>query len=85
MPKVTFDTPDGEDIEVDSAEVVHISAGDEPETTMIELEDGDEIIVAATQLEVAAQLDLNPLEYIDPEDDDESIERMVDEDDDPDA
>lgn len=81
MGKATFETPDGDDIEVDSDDVVHLGQGKEEETTLIELEDGSEITVVATELEVAAELGLNPLEYIDPEDDDESIEELVDEED----
>lgn len=84
MGKATFETPDGEDVEIDSDEVVHLGQGKEEETTLIELEDGTEVTVVATELEVAAELGLNPLEYIDPEDDDESIEGLVDEDDDED-
>ena len=78
MAQATFETPDGEDVEVDSDEVIHLKAGPEPGTTLIELEDGDEIVVVATEIEVAAELELNPLEVIDPEDDDESIEALVD-------
>lgn len=81
MGKATFETPDGEDVEIDSDDVVHLGQGKEEETTLIELEDGSEVTVVATELEVAAELGLNPLEYIDPEDDDESIEELVDEDD----
>lgn len=84
MGKATFETPDGEDVEIDSDEVVHLGQGKEEETTLIELEDGTEVTVVATELEVAAELGLNPLEYIDPEDDDESIEGLVDEDEDED-
>jgi len=79
MGKATFETPDGDEIEIDSDDVVHLSHGKEEETTLIELEDGSEVTVVATELEVAAELRLNPLEYTDPEDDDESIEDLVDE------
>jgi hypothetical protein len=79
MTVATFETPDGEDVEIDSDDVVHIKPGPEPATTLIELEDGEEIVVVASELEVAAELELNPLEVIDPEDDDESIEALVDE------
>jgi hypothetical protein len=77
MVRVNFDTPDGDDIDIDSEEVVRLTLGEEEGTTVIELEDG-EVIVAATQLEVAAELGLNPLDYINAEDDDESIEGLVD-------
>ena len=80
MGKATFETLDGEEIELNSEEVIHLAQGAEEETTLIELEDGSEVTVVATELEVAAELGLNPLEYIDP-DDDESIEELVDEED----
>jgi len=79
MPRANFDTPDGEDIDIDSDEVVHLSLGREEGTTLIEMDDGSEIMVVATQVEVAAELGLNPLDYVDPEDDDESLEDLVDE------
>lgn len=79
MDRASFDTPDGEDIEIDTEEVVRIYAGEEGGTTVIELEDGNEVTVAATQLEVVAELGLNPLEFIDPEYDDESMEDPIDE------
>ena len=78
--RANFDTPDGEDVDIDSEDVVHLSAGEEEGTTIIELEDGEEIVVAATQLEVAAELGLNPLDYVDPDEDDESLEDLIDED-----
>jgi hypothetical protein len=77
MVRVNFDTPDGDDIDIDSEEVVRLTLGEEEGTTVIELEDS-EVVVAATQLEVAAELGLNPLDYINAEDDDESIEGLVD-------
>lgn len=77
MPVATFDTPDGEEVEIDSDDVVRIKLGPDPDTTLIELEDGDEIVVVASELEVAAELELNPLEVIDAEEDDESIEALV--------
>ena len=78
MPRANFETPDGDDIDIDSDEVVNLSSGQEEGTTLIELEDGSEVLVVATQLEVAAELGLNPLDYVDPEDDDESLEDLVD-------
>ncbi|KQM21026.1 hypothetical protein [Novosphingobium sp. Leaf2] len=86
MPKtVTFETPDGEEVEIDPADVVDISTGTEPDSTTIELEDGDEIVVASTKIEVVAELGLNPLDYIDPEDEDDAMKHLDDEDYDPDA
>ncbi|EIZ79849.1 hypothetical protein WSK_1525 [Novosphingobium sp. Rr 2-17] len=80
MPIATFETTDGEEIEIDSDDVVRLAAGRKSETTLIELEDGDEITVIATELEVAAELGLNPLEYIDGEADDEELEMGEDRD-----
>jgi hypothetical protein len=56
MPRASFETTDEEDIEIDSEDVVQLGLGDEEGTTLIELEDGTEVIVVATQLEVAAEL-----------------------------
>jgi hypothetical protein len=85
MARANFDTPDGEDIDIDSDDVVQLAAGEEDGTTVIELEDGSEVIVVATQIEVAAELGLNPLDYVDPEDDDESLEGLIDDEDDEEA
>lgn len=82
MPKATFETPDGEEIDIDADSVIHLTAGEEPETTVIELEDGEEVTVVATELEVAADLGLNPFDFIDPQDDDGSIEDLVEDQDD---
>jgi hypothetical protein len=78
MAKANFDTPDGEDIDIDSDDVIQLFPGEEEGTTLIELEDGSEVLVVATQLEVVAELGLDPLEYVEPEDDDESLEELVD-------
>ncbi|WP_121120137.1 hypothetical protein [Croceibacterium ferulae] len=78
MPRANFDTPDGEDMDINSEEVVHLSLGKYEGTTLIEMEDGGEIVVIATQLEVAAELGLNPLDFVYPEDDDEPLEDFVD-------
>jgi len=40
MPRSNFDTPDGEDIDINSEEVVHLSLGHDEGTTLIEMEDG---------------------------------------------
>ena len=77
MPKATFETLDGEEIEIDSDDFVHMRAGEVTETTVIELDSGEEVTVVATELEVAAELGLNPLDYVEPEDDDDSIEELV--------
>lgn len=77
MPTASFETPDADDVDIDSDEVVQLTLGEEEGTTVIELEDGSEVIVVATQLEVAAELGLNPLEHVSPEDDDESLEDLV--------
>ena len=82
MPRATFEMPEGDDVEIDAEDVAHLSTGEEPGTTVIELEDGEEVTVLGTQLEVAAELGLDPLEYVEPEDDDESIEDLVEEEED---
>jgi len=71
MTVSTFETPDGDEIEIDGDDVVSVKVGKESETTIIELEDGDEIVVAAGKLEVIAELDLDSLVHDDPEEDDE--------------
>lgn len=63
MTRFTFDTPDGEEIEIDGDDVVSVSAGDDWESTVVEFEDGDEVVVAAGKLEVIAHLGLDPLEH----------------------
>lgn len=82
MTKATFETPDGEDIEVDSEEVVELRTGDDEDTTVIVLDDGDEITVVAIKLAVVAELGLDPLDYVEPDDDEEDAEE-VDDDGDP--
>jgi hypothetical protein len=80
MPSVTFETLEGDEIEVDSAEVVSIAEGGDDDTTLIELDDGQEITVIGSPVEVVADLGLDPLEFLDlddekaPEDDDEDYE-----------
>lgn len=84
MATASFETPDADDVEIDADDVVQLSPGEEAGTTLIELEDGSEVLVVGTELEVAAELELNPLEYVSPEDDDESLEDLVEHaDDDP--
>ncbi|MDB5723552.1 MAG: hypothetical protein JWQ16_306 [Novosphingobium sp.] len=74
MTKAIFETPDGDDIEIDSDDFVDMRPGIDAETTIIETDDGEEHVVVATRLEVIAELGLNPLEYVDPDDDDETLE-----------
>lgn len=74
MTVSTFETPDGDEIEIDGDDVVSVKVGKESETTIIELEDGDEIVVAAGKLEVIAELDLDSLVHDDPEEDDEDAD-----------
>lgn len=57
--------------------MTQLSVGQEEGTTLIELEDGSKDEVVATQLEVEAELDLNSLDYVDPKDDDISLEDLV--------
>jgi hypothetical protein len=80
MARASFETPDGDDVEIDSDEVVDVSKGKEEGTTVIELEDGSEVVVVATQLEVAADLELDPLDYVEPDDDDEPLDDIADDD-----
>jgi hypothetical protein len=77
MPKASFYTPDGYEIDIGSEDVVDMIAGDDSDTTVLELEDGSEIVVVATTIEVAAELRLNPLDYLD-EEDDEFVDRLDD-------
>jgi hypothetical protein len=71
MPIAIFESPDGDDIEVDSDEVVAIRPGEEEGTVTIELDDGSELTVVATELEAVADLGLDPLEFVTSEDHDE--------------
>lgn len=74
MTKATFETLDGDDIEIDSVDFVDMRPGTDPETTIIELDDGEERTVVATRLEVVAELGLNPLDYVDHDEDSETRE-----------
>jgi hypothetical protein len=78
MAKAMFETPEGDDVEVDSDEVSSVRRGDEEETVVIELDDGTELIVVASAREVAADLGLDPSDLRDPEDD-EPIDEDSDE------
>jgi hypothetical protein len=82
MTVSTFETPDGDEIEIDGDDVVSVKVGKESDTTIVELEDGDEIIVAAGKLEVIAELDLDPLLHDDPEEDDLEADDTLDDRDD---
>ena len=42
MTRARFETPDGEDIDIDSDDVVWLAGAEEEGTTIIELDDGDE-------------------------------------------
>lgn len=78
MPIAKFETPEGDEVEVDPADVVNISEGAEDETTTIELDSGEEITVVATRLEAAAELGLDPLDFVDADDDDALAEAYDD-------
>ncbi|WP_334181303.1 hypothetical protein [Novosphingobium sp.] len=73
MPSATFETLEGDEIDVDPAEVVSIAEGGDDDTTLIELDDGQEITVVASPVEVVAELGLDPLEFLNL-DDDEAVE-----------
>jgi hypothetical protein len=64
---------EGDEIDVDPAEVVSIAEGGDDDTTLIELDDGQEITVVASPVEVVAELGLDPLEFLNL-DDDEAVE-----------
>jgi len=64
MPKYTFETPEGDEIAVDSVDVVDLSDGRDDQVTILEMEDGDEIAVLATRQEVVTYLDLDPLQFL---------------------
>jgi len=81
MTVSTFETPDGDEIEIDGDYVVSVKVGKESDTTIVELDDGDEIIVAASKLEVITELDLDPLLHDDPDEDDLEADDARDDDD----
>ncbi|WP_395396340.1 hypothetical protein WBP07_20795 (plasmid) [Novosphingobium sp. BL-8A] len=64
MPKYTFETPDGEEVEINSINVVDLVEGRDDQVTVLELQDGNEIAVLATREEVVSYLDLDPLQYL---------------------
>jgi hypothetical protein len=82
MTVSTFETPEGDEIEIDGDDVVSVKAGKQSETTVVELEDGDQIVVAGGKLEVIAELDLDPMVYDDPEEDDQDLDDTLDDSDD---
>jgi hypothetical protein len=76
MAEASFDTPDGDDVTIDPESVSQLRAGEEEGTAVIELDDGSEVVVVATLLEVAAELGLDPLDYIS-SDDDVSLTELI--------
>jgi hypothetical protein len=76
MAEASFDTPDGDDVTIDPENVSQLRAGEEEGTAVIELDDGSEVVVVATLLEVAAELGLDPLDYIS-SDDDVSLTELI--------
>ncbi|TCM14405.1 hypothetical protein EDF56_11350 [Novosphingobium sp. PhB165] len=64
MAKFMFETPDGDEVMVNSMQVVALVEGRDDQVTIIELEDGEEVSVLATRQEVVAHLDLDPLEFL---------------------
>lgn len=71
MPIATLETPDEDDVEVDSNDVIGLRPGREPDTTVIERDEGDDVVVLGTPLEVAAELGLDPSEYVESDEDDD--------------
>lgn len=75
MPIATFETPEGDDVEIDADELTAIRPGAEADTVTVELDDGSEVIVVATELEVAAELGLDPVEIAAEDDDEDGDDR----------
>lgn len=69
-------TGTGPDIDINSEEVIHLSLGQDEDTALIETKDGSKIVVIATHLEVAAELGLNPIDFVDPEGNNETLDRV---------
>lgn len=63
MPRTSFDLPDGDEVEIETAEVVDLFEGENESETIVELDDGSEVTVVATKIEVIAELGLNPLDF----------------------
>lgn len=82
MPKSIFETPEGEDIEIDSEDVVGIRPGEDENTTVIELDEDEEIVVVATKLETIAALELDPLEHVELDDESDDADEADQGDDD---
>ena len=76
--KQTFTTIDGSEVEIDSSQVTHMKAGDQAETTIVELKGGESHTVQSTEVEIADMLDINPFTKVEPEDDDASMEDFID-------
>ncbi|TCM20578.1 hypothetical protein EDF56_102239 [Novosphingobium sp. PhB165] len=81
MPKFTFETPDGDEVQVNSVDVVDLTEGRDDQITVIEMEDGDEITVVATRQEVVTHLDLDPLKFLSGEYDADELSEDFDPDD----
>lgn len=78
MKKIEFKTVDGETISIDPATVTAMAPGINEASTRLTTED-DDVVVLGSELEVAAKLQINPLDYIKEGDDDESIEELIEE------
>lgn len=81
MPKFLFETPDGDEVLVNSVEVVDLGEGRDDQVTVIELEDGEEISVLATRREVVTRLDLDPLQFLSGEYESDDLPEDFDDDD----
>lgn len=81
MPKFLFETPDGDEVLVNSVEVVDLGEGRDDQVTVIELEDGEEISVLATRREVVTHLDLDPLQFLSGEYESDDLPEDFDDDD----
>ncbi|WP_395337123.1 hypothetical protein WBP06_21560 [Novosphingobium sp. BL-8H] len=81
MPKFMFETPDGDEVLVNSTDVVDLVEGRDDQVTVIELEDGEEISVLATRREVVIHLDLDPVQFLSGEYTDDDLPEDFDDDD----
>ena len=75
--RIGLTSPSGETLSIDPEHVSHLREGTEDETTVVELESRDCVLVAGRELEKAAALGRNPLDRVAPLDNDASIEDLV--------
>ena len=78
MTKAKFKTLDSVEVEIDGKDVTSMSPGTNDASTRVVTKDED-FVILGTELEIAAALGFNPLDVVAPEDDDASIEELVEE------